>query len=169
MVSGSGSGSGIRSVVSVRSLIPDPDPGSRSASQRQRRLETLERADERQRHPPRVHPARQRCSARALRPDSAPRASDRPVKKPCACVETRVSARASVLRLARLERRGRQHALAIAHQIVDAIVAERDAEVLRRHVLELMRLVHDQRRAGRESLRRTRSCAPTRRRTAGDG
>ena len=52
-----------------------------------------------------------------------------------------------VLSLLRLERRGRQQALAVAHQIVGAGVADRDAEVLRRHILDLMRLVHDERRA----------------------
>ena len=31
----------------------------------------------------------------------------------------------------------------VAQQVVDAVVADRDAEVLRRHVLELMRLVED--------------------------
>ena len=61
---------------------------------------------------------------------------------------------------------GAEQPLAVAHQVVDAVVAERDAEVLRGHVLELVRFVDDQRRAA-GSPRRSRSAARRRRRTAG--
>ncbi len=57
-----------------------------------------------------------------------------------------------VLGLLRLERRGRQQALTVADQIVGAGVADGHAEVLRRHILDLMRFVHDERRARRNHL-----------------
>ena len=52
-------------------------------------------------------------------------------------------------------------AVAVAHQVVDPVVAERDAEVLGGHVLELVGLVHDQRRCTSGSPRRTSRAAPT--------
>src|SRR5216110_2042528 len=45
-----------------------------------------------------------------------------------------------------------QLAVHVAQQILDLEVADRDAEVLRRDVLELMRLVDDERRAIRDDF-----------------
>ena len=45
-----------------------------------------------------------------------------------------------------------QHPVAVAHQLLDAVIAERDAEVVGRHILELVRLVHDEGRAARDHL-----------------
>ena len=53
----------------------------------------------------------------------------------------------SLLDLLDLEWCGRQQPCGIAHQIVHAEVAERHAEVLRGHVLELVGLIHDERGA----------------------
>ena len=42
--------------------------------------------------------------------------------------------------------RGAQQPFSIANEIVHAVIAERHAEILRRHIFELVRLVHHQRR-----------------------
>ncbi len=41
------------------------------------------------------------------------------------------------------DKTGADRPVDVAHEVVDAVAAHREAEVLRRHILELMRLVDD--------------------------
>ena len=74
-----------------------------------------------------------------------------------------------VLRAPVLDAAGGDQPLDVARQLLDAVGADAEAEVLRRDVLELVRLVEDRAACTPESPRRTRSAGPPRRRTADDG
>ena len=80
------------------------------------------------------------------------RASASALKKARAWSTTRISPRAASCARAGRGRRRAQRGLGVAHQVVDAVVADADAEVLRGDVLELVRFVDDQMRARRDHL-----------------